>query len=184
VVIFQHTLFVAEMWGERPMIGYAARKIARGASEFQKLGQEARCQSVRKELEYLERGVNEFMKKQGLAAAKPSQRTDIAWCNYKLTSVDREQFGRWEFEANDIASALTQMVSEGYRFSVSWDRYNKAIQVTCIAPEEPCVNAGKGFSTFAADWEKLWALVVWKHFSLFQQTWPEVQAPTSPESFG
>lgn len=180
----QATLFEAEFLSVAP---YALRDISmiiHGSIEFEKLGQVARCQSVQRRLEYLYRWEADFMKKQGQTMPKQHVSGQIAWVNYKLTEAEKEQFSSWDAEDKEVAGAIVSLISEGYRFNVNFDNYNKAIQVTCIAPVENGPNAGRGFSSYAGTWEKAWALCVFKHFSLWGGTWPTVQPPTPRGDFG
>jgi len=183
-VVFQMTLFVAEIFAVDRSLAWDVARILRGASEFTRLGNEARAQSVRRSIEAVTQEVCKHMAKSGIPATKVPKNSNIQWCNYKLSSDDKAQFQSYSPEDDEVAGAVVQMIVDGYRFSLSYDNYNKAIQVTCIAAEGKGPNSGKGFSTFAHSWEKVWALVVFKHYTVFQQVWPDAVAPATRDDFG
>lgn len=181
---FQLNLNAAELLATNLSVVSDSLRLARGASEFRNLGPAAQVQSMSRSIEYLYREVYRFMAKQGKELKNETPRGNIAWCNYKLSDEDKAQFSSWQPEADEVGAGIVQMVCDGYRFNLSYDQYNKSMQVTCIAPLSGTENTGKGFSTFASSWDRVWALVVFKHYTVFQQKWPDAQPPRSGDAFG
>lgn len=182
--VYQHTLFTAEFRVRERDAWERAIRVVGGALVFAKLGREAQVQSMYRDLAVIRAAVQEFNVAQGKQPKRETKSQNIHWVNYKLSDEDKTQFALWQPEDDDVAAAIVQMVDGGYRFTLGYDKFKSSMSVTCIAPAEDSPNAGKGFSTFARSWEKVWALVAFKHYTLFQQTWPEPAAPAMNEDFG
>lgn len=182
--VYQHTLEAALFLAQHPMAVRDLQRIIQGAPEFVKLGPIAQVQSVTRSIVYVTRWVEDDMAKNGKTLPRPAASGNINWVNYKPDEGELTHFRSWEYEDDEIASAIVSLIAEGYTFKVSHDNYNKAIQVTCIAPAAVGDNAGKGFSSYASSWSKAWAMCVFKHFTLWQGKWPENSAPLNRSEFG
>lgn len=108
----------------------------------------------------------------------------VSWVNYKLNDADKAQFSAWDPDKKEVEEGLMTLVSGFYRLTFAWDNFNGAAMcsVVCQAKDDP--NFGKGYSTFARDWETLITLTLFKHFVLFQRTWPSVVETRGGEDFG
>jgi len=180
----QLSMWVAQMQNTERITWEKALRVVSGAEVFARLGQEGMLQSMRRDLIDIALVGGKIMGKPRSTPAAAGNGKSIRWCNYKLTDAQKKQFDAWSPEDDEVAGLVVQMVFEGYRFSLSYDTYKSAMQVSCTAPAEPNENAGKGFSTFAHSWEKVWALCVFKHYSLFGEKWPESVAPPPSEDYG
>jgi len=110
--------------------------------------------------------------------------TDVQWVNYKLTNAEIEQFQAWDAPEDDVRAILMEFMNDGYRLTFAYDAFNKAVMCSVVCQDKDSPNFGKGYSTFARDWDKLVALVVFKHVAIFNRTWPEVEARASGAEFG
>jgi len=120
----------------------------------------------------------------GKKTALQKQVNDVQWVNYKLTDGDKEMFQAWDAPEDDVKSLFVELVNGGYRLTYAFDRFNKAIMVSVVCQAEGNPNFGKGFSTFAHDWDKLNALVAFKHIVLWSGVWPSDVADVPREDFG
>lgn len=115
------------------------------------------------------------------ASTRPA---NVEWINYKLSGEDAMRFGSWDAEKDEVQDMVGKMIADGYRLSFSYDSYNKALQCSVICGAVDGPNAGKGMSTFAHEFGKLVEVVVWKHFILFNETWPSGVIPGVRPDFG
>lgn len=110
--------------------------------------------------------------------------TDVAWVNHKLTAEEKEMFSAWDAPEEDIKALFVELLNGGYRLTYAYDKFNKALMCSVVCQLEGHPNFGKGFSTFAHEWDKLNALVAFKHVTLWGGVWPEGAANRPTEDFG
>ena len=163
--------------------GYTER-VALAGKDCPVNGDVARQQWLQKAFDSAVR-IHEIMAKKDSNNGKVAERvTNVKWVNYKLLKEDKAQFDAWQPELSELSDSLLVLVTDGYRLSFAWDKFNKSAMcsVVCQMPDDP--NFGKGFSTYAHTWDKLIALVVFKHFVVFQRVWPDVGAQANDEEYG
>ncbi len=184
VDIFQPSLFVAEFQNSQRDAWERAIRVVGGALCFERLGHDGRVQSMYRDLAIIRAVLQEVSMSKGKSLPQTAKVSNIHWVNYKLNDVDKAQFDAWLPEPAEVAGSIIEMVDEGYRFTLGYDKYKGSVSVTCIAPAEGTPNTGRGYSTFARSWDKVWALTAFKHYVVFQQEWPDAVAPASVEDYG
>jgi hypothetical protein len=165
-------------------IRWRSERLALSGSDCPVKGGEAAAQWLTNAADQLVRDLREAYAAMGAKSKDTKVLQSVAWINYKMSAEDAMAFQAWDAEVSEIAAKLTDMISSGYRLTFSYDGYNKAMQCSVICQAVDSQNYGKGMSTYARDWPKLTALVVFKHYSLFAEVWPEMSAPGLRPDFG
>ena len=96
---------------------------------------------------------------------------NLRWVNYKLNSTELTQFDAWNFTLEDAIVETSNLVSQGYRVSCSWDAHSSAFQVSIIAPSSGNPNSGLALSSRSTDLGDALALSLYKHAKVFQGKW-------------
>lgn len=165
-------------------ISFRSIRAALGRPDLLLLGAVGRVQGINRDFDTIWFQVERAYAEMGVKRKLSQPQGSVVWVNHKLTEAEKEAFASWDAPPDDVARALVQLISDGYKLYVSYDNIQKCPSMTVICWREGHVNYGKGFSTWAREWEKLCALVVWKHFSLWAEGWPDVVPPTARGDFG
>lgn len=122
--------------------------------------------------------------------AKTSVRTAASgkqWTNFveiSLAGHDMEKIEQ-EFGTTDaLFDALTTMLGEGYRVSLSYNPQNDAIIASVTCKDDESVNAGCTYTSFAVDWVTALKIAAYKHFVVTEQNWIGVAGVSSRPAFG
>lgn len=106
----------------------------------------------------------------------PKNKSKVVWVDYTLSEEQKQQMQAELKNWTALASALEEMVGEGYKLSVQWDTWNDCM--ACFVTPGPDdhdnqgkVLAGRGKSVFSAV-----RGAVFRHISIFGKVWRETSA--------
>lgn len=83
-----------------------------------------------------------------------------------------------------VFDALSTMLTEGYRVSLSHNVQNDAIIASVTCKDEDSTNAGCTFTSFAGDWATALKIACYKHFVVTEQNWIGVAGTSTRPLFG
>jgi len=117
-------------------------------------------------------------------SAVPGVRTPPAFIHYALSDSELSEAQAFASEVRDITLTVQQFVSEGYKFSTSFDKYGGRVQffIPPAVPEN--VNAGFTLSSRAPNLTAAVGVLAFKHYSLFQEVWPLIPNQPQGKSWG
>lgn len=132
---------------------------------------------------HAERFVDRFLEEEFGVNTKKERIAVRGWVNYRLTDEDK---ARIELEPLDMTVVIAEymaLVYGGYRLSVTYDEYSKAMQASlvCAKPDSP--DAGLGMSSRHPDLD--WALrsLLYKVQVVGVNTWDKWLDGPTPESW-
>lgn len=122
--------------------------------------------------------------------ARTSARTQASgkqWTTFVEISLAGHDMAQIEahFGTDDaLFDALTTMLGEGYRISLSYNPQNDAIIASVTCKDDESVNAGCTYTSFAMDWVGALRIAAYKHFVVTEQNWVGVAGISTRPAFG
>jgi hypothetical protein len=111
-------------------------------------------------------------------------RTPPQFVKYRMTDEEIKAAQDTVDNLSDVMEIIAQFCDLGYKFSASHDDYGGGTQVflTPSKPENP--NYGWTLSARGPSLVAAFAVLVYKHFTLFGQEWPKEQQAARGQSWG
>jgi hypothetical protein len=109
------------------------------------------------------------------------------WTNFveiSLAGHDMAQIEAAFGTVDALFDALTTMLGEGYRLSMSYNPQNDAVIASVTCKDEESVNAGCTYTSFATDWVTALKIAAYKHFVVTEQNWLGVAGISTRPAFG
>lgn len=119
-------------------------------------------------------------------AARPTARGN-QWTNFveiSLAGHDLAQIDAAFGDVDTLMDALSSMLTEGYRVSLSYNPQNDAIIASVTCKDDESVNTGCTFTSFAMDWLGALRIAAYKHFVVTEQNWIGVAGTSTRPTFG
>jgi hypothetical protein len=85
------------------------------------------------------------------------------WCNIALNEEDKEAIATWEITIAEVLDVFSAMIFDGYRLSVTWDDYSKALQASLVCANEEDGNYACGMSARHPDMDTVLKTLLYKH---------------------
>lgn len=108
-----------------------------------------------------------------------------SWVNVRLSDDDKEALAALaeNIDMMTLADWVASLAYQGYSFSLSWDEWSEAQQVSlvCKAPDDP--NYGLGLSARHPDFDVALMTLRYKHEAICRAKWSE-NSPTPSNSWG
>jgi hypothetical protein len=115
-------------------------------------------------------------KKQSIAVSR--------WVNIPLGEDDKDAIAAADMSVEDIMLAIASMVYTGYRFSVTWDDYSSAIQVSLVCGDSTSPNYEMGMSARHPDFDMALFTLWYKHQILTGGNWAKFASEPRATNWG
>lgn len=113
---------------------------------------------------------------------------DAPWggfINVSVTDAEKEQFEDWLVEnAADVSRLLDDLLGEGVKYGVAYDRENECYIVTFTGAFVAGSNVRVCVTSRAGTWREADALAVWKHYVLCDGDYGDLYATGRKRSWG
>lgn len=111
----------------------------------------------------------------GKSNAKPeTNRTPGQWTQFVDISLAGYTQGdiQGAFPKSElVVDALTGLLENGYRVSLSYNQQTDAFIASCTCKDETAPNGGKTFNSFAETWYEALQVTLFKHFVVTKTVW-------------
>lgn len=108
-------------------------------------------------------------KKPATTAAVRNQWTEFV--DIPLTEDDFEQIGKAFPDIETTDEAIADLLSQGYRVSLSYNSNNDAFIASVTCKNEDDENHGKTFNAFAGSWVEALQCALYKHYVKARKNW-------------
>lgn len=122
--------------------------------------------------------------KKPLAAKAAANKQWTTFVEISLAGHDMAQIEAEMGSVDALFDALSVMLTEGYRISLSHNVQNDAIIASVTCKDEDSVNAGCTFTSFAKDWVTALKIAAYKHYVVTEQNWIGVAGQSTAPAFG
>jgi len=144
-------------------------------------------QNLRAGMEKLKERYNTFMYAIGVGQDMAPENTSIRidfWVNQKLTDEDKEVIKASAPDFERVLGDFGALAFEGYRLSVSYDDYSKAVQASlvCASPGKP--NSGCGISARHPDLDTALLYLLYKVTTIGNRPWRDFAPPPRQSDWG
>jgi hypothetical protein len=119
----------------------------------------------------------------GYSMAKKQSVAVRAWVNVTLSDTDKDAILSMDFDVESIMLAIASMVYSGYRFSVTFDEYSSALQVSLVCGNQDDPNYGLGMSSRHPDFDVALRSLWYKHQVMTRGSWADYAAPPQANSW-
>jgi len=116
-------------------------------------------------------------------ATKDSRIASVRWVNYRLTENDKAALESEVLQMNVVLGDFAEMVYSGYRLSVSYDEYSKAMQASLVCGAVDNPDNGFGISARHPDLDTALRSLLYKSSKLGFRRWHEYADSPAPESW-
>lgn len=116
--------------------------------------------------------------------AKNKERVQIVgWVNYRLTDEDKERLQEEPLSIELVVNEYMAYAYRGYRLSVSFDDYSKAMQASlvCVNPDE--ADCGYGISSRHPDLDTALRSLLYKTYVIGDGNWSTYSSPPAPDNW-
>lgn len=107
-----------------------------------------------------------------------------SFVRYRLTEAELAQARNACLELGDLGGIIEQFIEEGYKFSAGFDSYGGGIQAFITPAKKGMVNEGWTLTARAPDVRLAIGMLAFKHYTLFDQTWPKDAPQNKGETWG
>lgn len=113
---------------------------------------------------------------------------DAPWggfINVSVSDEEKSQFEDWLVEnAQDVSKRLDDLIGEGIKYGIAYDRENQCYIVTLTGSLVPKANLRCCVTSRAGTWNECDALAVWKHFVLCDGDYGDLLTSGRKRSWG
>jgi len=113
---------------------------------------------------------------------------DAPWggfLNVSLTDADKAEFHSWYVEhKHDVTAALDDLMAEGMKYSVAYDRENECYITTFTGGLVEGANLRCAVTSRAGTWAECSGLAVWKHYILCAGNYGDLLATGRKRNWG
>ena len=107
------------------------------------------------------------------------------FCDIILTETDKDRLRGVEFEADDILGALTALVEQGYKVSLTDDVEHGMSIASATGQGQDCANRGYTLSARSGSLPKAVMVLWYKHHEVAHDgVWSNVQTARSGDELG
>ncbi len=111
-------------------------------------------------------------------------RTPPQFVKYRMSDEEIKAAQDTVDDLGDVFEVIAQLCDFGYKFSASHDDYGGGTQCFLTPTKEDNENWGWTLSARGPSLVAAFAVLIYKHFTLFNQEWPKEQAPARGQSWG
>lgn len=122
--------------------------------------------------------------KTGKTSAANGDRRAPQFVQYRLSNEQLAMARNAAETFSDVAGIISQLVDEGYKFSIAVDKYGGGVQAFITPCGDGTLNWGWTLTARAPGLIEAVALIAWKHYTLFEQVWPKDAAPRAIPNYG
>nr|CRY95062.1 hypothetical protein [uncultured prokaryote] len=122
----------------------------------------------------------------GVTKSQPAA-TNERWTTFVEITLDghsKEDITTAFPTVDDVHDVVTDMLTEGYRFSFTHNKQNDAIIVSVTSKDENSPNFGCTFTSFAGDWFTALRVAAYKHVIVAEGQWVRDGKPVARAEFG
>lgn len=116
-------------------------------------------------------------------ATKNERIASVRWVNYRLTEDDKEKLQAEVLEMSAVIDDFADLVFHGYRLSVSYDDYSKAMQASLVCGAADNPDNGLGLSARHPDLDSALRSLLYKANLLGYGKWHEFASPSPVDSW-
>lgn len=120
---------------------------------------------------WLEANTREIREELGMSNKKQSESGWVGFVDVTLTSKEKELFGAWDMQGDDLWVMLVDAMTHGHKVSLSYNRQNETFGASFTGTDPDGSNKGFTLSAFAADWYTAVRVLVFKHAVLLDFDW-------------
>lgn len=110
----------------------------------------------------------------------PPQKRAPTWVNRNLTEAELAAFDAQVPSVRSLMDSAAVLIEKGYRLTFGWDDRSNCAIACLFAPDDDDINAGLAISARSKDGEEAWALLFYKHYVIFDETWDASPLPSRP----
>lgn len=115
---------------------------------------------------------------------KPKQ-FDFQFVKCDLPVETKEMVKKWDEDYTLTIDNLERMIEDGYKISISRDKYNDCIGAFATHPDQQSPNNGFCLSARGPSMLNALKVLVYKHFNILQEKWyTEVDQAYERDSWG
>lgn len=115
--------------------------------------------------------VRAFLRRQDVSKKDNGRTASLVWVNLRLSEDDKVIIQEERPEVEYVLSQFAAMVYEGYRLSVAWDDYSKAVQASLICGVSEHQNAGHAVSSRHPDLDMCLTSLLYKVQKMGDEPW-------------
>lgn len=104
---------------------------------------------------------------------KPQKVTDwnAAFVRCELDASTKEQVKKWDPKFEATMDAVDRLLSDGYKISVSPDKYHDCVGAFMTMPEVAHKHHGQCLTARGPNYLQAMKVLVFKHFQVLQEEW-------------
>lgn len=132
---------------------------------------------------HAERHMDKYLRERFQVAKDDKKVQIIGWVNYRLTDEDKERLNAEPLSIELVINEFMTFAYRGYRLSVSYDDYSKAMQASlvCVNPEVP--DCGYGISSRHPDLDTALRSLLYKTDVVGEGNWSTFAAAPTLDSW-
>lgn len=114
---------------------------------------------------------DEFREFLGIMPKKYNDDNFKGFINLKLNEAQKEMFGAWDVEDDDVWLLLSQLATEGYKFSNFYNQQNSTYTSMFTCNDKSSANAGYVLTAYSPNWYQSIRVLLFKHEVVLQRNW-------------
>lgn len=120
---------------------------------------------------------------QGDDMAKDGKKKVVQWRGFKdvrLSDAQRDAYDHWDIHDADIYELAASAVSQGFKFTCSYNHSNDTYTATLTGQDgAPAAAQGYSLSAFAPTWYDAVRTLMYKHDAILEGDWSKIEVSAS-----
>jgi len=99
---------------------------------------------------------------------------EVTWQGFvdvKLTAEEKETYGQWDVQDEDLWVLVVDAIGSGHKLSVTYNRQNDQFVASYTGQTGTKGNEGFTLSAYAKDWYNAVRVLAYKHTILLESDW-------------
>ena len=101
----------------------------------------------------------------------PNKSYEVTFVNCELDTSTKELVRNFDPKFTTTLDCVDRLVFDGYKISVSYDKYHNCVSAFCTHPANDHPHHGLCLSARAPSYLNALKVLVYKHFTILQENW-------------
>lgn len=109
-----------------------------------------------------------------MAGRKSVPKVESAWEGFakvEMSDEDKEKFGEWELEDEDVFILMADLLNTGYKLTLSFSEQNNSYNAALTCKDKSSTNSGYTMSAYATAWYQALRVLLYKHTVICGGDW-------------